>query len=242
LSRVKFQNQASGLANSLESLERRRLPRLFLSSEQFWYAQTRQLYAMSDISQEGFGFWLREPEDGVAFVVGFELDGMINLMRRKYPVKAQVCNVLPYHVGCKLVSPAENLVQGIADALSPARLGQELKAIPEPGALWYHGPMGTDLFFHQTKDGKYKDFIFYILQYFVQWEDEKGLITGGTHYASQGRCGPVNEGIFQKHTLELEPDAQPDSQKLAIAKTLILSSKLPSELRNWCVKSLDLSN
>ena len=92
---------------------------------------------MSDLSLEGFGFWLSDPDDGAGFVVGFLIEGVINLMRQKHKVKARVRSVMRDRIGCEFEASSPEIDHAISHALSPVRLGQEMKAMPT-------GTMGDD--------------------------------------------------------------------------------------------------
>jgi hypothetical protein len=71
---------------------------------------------------------------------------------------------------------------------------------------------------------------------FIQWDHEAGLSTGRTQPFDQRE---VTAGIVRFETMLLDTDPQLDAGKLSIAKTLILSSNLPQDLRNWCARKLE---
>jgi hypothetical protein len=46
-------------------------------------------------------------------------------------------------------------------------------------------------------------------------------------------------GVVRFETLLLKPDGRADRGKLNIAKSLVLSSNLPQDLKKWCVRQLE---
>jgi hypothetical protein len=221
--------------------ERRQLPRLCLSSEQFRLAPTGKVFSVSDLSIHGMGVWLLGREDLAFFSAGLSLEGTLNLNREKYSVQAKVRNLSPDRIGCEFVNVSETLAQALRQLLDPVVLGQELKPFPsgDMNQLWYHGPSSTDVVFRGLAQGQYQQFTVYALGAYVQWDKSEGLTTG--------RVRPSPEkseirGIIRHEALLLDPDLTPLPNKLSIAKTLILSSNLPPELKNWCVAQLDISH
>ena len=237
MKKTKTPKKTLEVAKPSQSSERRNLPRLILTTEQFRLNQNGKLFPMGDLSKKGMGFLLTEPEDRLLFIVGHSIEGILNLLRQRYPVKAKVRSVSADRVGCEFESPSADLIKAIDAVMDPKRLGESLKPMPAgvTGMLWYHGAMGTDLFFTRSVDGQYSSFTLYVFRDFVQWDREKDLQTGSTHGVSGAN---PSEGALRHQTLELKPDDAADPKKLDIAKTLILSSKLPLELQKWCIRHL----
>ena len=219
--------------------EKRSVPRLLLGLEQFRLSKMGKLFSLCDLSPKGMAFWISPTEDQGQFSVGLMLEGIINLMRQKYPVKARVRRLSRDRVGCEFEDISSELALAITELMNPVRIGQELKPRPglQKGKIWYQGPAGTDLLLLRSLDGQYQSLTLSVLNSFIQWESEEGLFTA--QIQSSGQSGPV-QGIVRLETLELEKDQTPDPTKLSIAKTVILSSKLPLELKNWCTRKLSL--
>jgi hypothetical protein len=224
-----------------QSEERRRLPRLNLSGEQFRLTQTGQMngkiFAVVDLSRNGMALRLIDSEDLRAFPVAGVVEGQLNLNRQKYQVSARVKNVRPDVVGCEF----ENLSVGIQDALKrcldPEFLGKELRPIPASGStLWYHGPSGTDVLLWRGVDGQYRKMTIYIQGNYIQWESDQGASTGRA-LISQERAEV--QGILRFETLMLMADQSPDSAKMKVAERLLLSSNLPQDLKTWCVRKFE---
>jgi hypothetical protein len=220
--------------------ERRRLPRLSLSAEQFRLSQTGKIYSVVDLSNHGMGLRILDRADFLLFPVATVIEGTLNLAGDKHPLKARVRRLGAETIGCEFEGNTPEL-QGIVDAfLSPQRLGAELKPIPssESGTLWYHGNSGTDLLFRRGTDGQYHRMTLYMLGSFVQWSAEDGLSTGRVRPSDQ-----VSEprGVMRLETLWLDADPQADLGKLAVAKTLVLSSNLPEDFKKWCTRKLEVS-
>jgi hypothetical protein len=217
--------------------ERRRLPRLNLSGEQFRLAQNGKVFSVTDLSTEGMALRILDREDLRLFPVAADIQGTLNLKGSKYPVKAVVRHLGSDLVGCEFAGLDSTVAAALTQFLDPAVLGHELKPIPaSDGALWYHGPSGTDLLLWRGVDGQYKRLTLYVLGSFVQWENDAGLSTGRAEVSEHDKS--EIRGVVRFETMLLDRDSLPDSGKLSVAKTLILSSNLPQDLKKWCVRQL----
>lgn len=218
--------------------ERRRLPRLTLTSEQFRLSKNNKVFSVCDISQQGMGLLLLDRADLDLFSVGAEIEGHLNLNREKYLVKARIRNISLERIGCEFESFPADAKKALDHLLNPEVLGRELKPIPSPGKnmLWYHGRSGTDLVLKRKTDGQYQGIILYVLGHFIQWDEETGLSTGRT---LPSKLRDEVRGIMRLETLFLESDTTCDPLKLKIAKTVILSSNLPQDLKSWCIRKME---
>ncbi|MEO5969995.1 MAG: hypothetical protein ABIQ95_08710 [Bdellovibrionia bacterium] len=233
---LESERSSSGMDRN-STRERRHLPRLSLSSEQFKHSETGKIFSVTDLSKKGMGLWLFEPEDLNLFWVGGHFEGTLNLKREKYQIQARVRNLNSDRIGCEFEKLSQSCADSIANFLNPATLGAELKLIPsvELDTLWYHGPSGTDLLIRRTADGQYHRITLYILGSFIQWDESEGLSTGRT---APTESHSEIRGIHRLETLYLDPDPTLDSEKLEIAKTVVLSSNLPLELKEkWKIFS-----
>jgi hypothetical protein len=226
-----------------ERREKRKKPRIHLSSEQFRIDQTGKLFSVVDLSHDGMAFRILNMADLTMLPVATEVSGILNLKGEKHSVKAQVKHLGPRVVGCQFIDLSASARAAIEKFLNPTELGRELKPIPssDSGVLWYHGPGGTDLLLSRAMDGRYHRMTLFVLGSYVQWDEETGSTTGCA-VSSEDRCDQRNEewGVVQFETMVLDPDAQPDPDKLSIAKEVILSSNLPQDLKKWCVRQLSL--
>ena len=220
--------------------ERRRLPRLNLTAEQFRLKQNGKIFAVADLGTEGMALRVLDREDLRHFPIAAHIEGVLNLHREKHPVKAFIVHIKADLVGCRFEALVDGTRAALQRFLDPAVLGHDLKPIPSSdlATLWYHGPSGTDLFLWRGVDGQYRKLALCVLGSFVQWDVGAGISTGRA-----GASGERSEvrGIMRFETLMLEPDSRPDQGKLNIAKTLVLSSNLPQELKKWCVRQFDHS-
>jgi hypothetical protein len=218
--------------------ERRRLPRLSLSGEQFRLSQNGKIFAVVDLSRNGMAFRLIDSGDLRIFSVAAVIQGQLNLKREKHAVTARVRNVRPDIVGCEFENLSPQTAEALKRFLDPDTLGQELRPIPatNQATLWYHGPSGTDLLLLRGVDGQYRRLTVYIQGNFIQWGSDEGVTTGKAH-SSEERS--EIQGIVRLETMMLEADTQPDPAKLSIAKSLLVSSNLPQDLKKWCVRQLD---
>lgn len=232
----------SGVAQ--EFGERRRRPRLNLAAEQFRLAANGKVFSVVDLSTEGMGLRVLDRTDFLLFPVAMRIEGTLKLKGSKYPVKARVARLGIDLVGCEFLELAPEAQSAIGRFLDPEVLGREIKPIPagDGGTLWYHGPSGTDLYLVRGMDGQYRRMTIYVLGSFVQWDVELGLATGSTE-PSKSLSSSEDElwGVVRQETLLMRDDKQPDSQKLKIAKALLLSSNLPQDLKKWCVRHLEIT-
>ena len=216
------------------------MPRLNLTTEQFRLSQNGKIFSVFDLSLGGMALRVLDRADLTVFTVGARVEGSLNLHREKYHVTARVRHVGTELVGCEFEELDAEVTAVLTQFFDPKALGQELRPIPaaENGALWYHGPSGTDLILWRGVDGQYRRFTLFVLGSYAQWETEVGTTTG--------RASPSFEksevrGVVRFETMLLEPDSRPDAGKLSIAKTLLLSSNLPQDLRGWCVRHLEIT-
>lgn len=221
--------------------ERRQLPRLCVTSEQFRLADQRKFYPVSDLSEGGMGLWIYDPEDLKTWRVGELRAGNLNFNRQKHSVEVRVRNISQDRVGCQFITLGEATRAALIQFLDPKALGMELKPIPVPipsmqmNTLWYHGPSGTDLLLKRWTDGQFQKLTLFLLGTFVQWDAQEGVTSGRT---LPSRWRSELHGIVRLETLHLFADAEPDPGKLSIAKKVILSSNLPKDLRTWCLRHL----
>ncbi|MFL5813199.1 MAG: PilZ domain-containing protein [Bdellovibrionia bacterium] len=226
-----------------DSREKRKKPRIHLSSEQFRVDQTGKLFSVVDLSMDGVAFRILDHADQVMVPIASEIAGILNLRGVKLPVRVQVKNIRSQVVGCQFIDLDASARTALEKFLDPAELGRELKPIPtaQGASLWYHGPGGTDLLFSRALDGRYHRFTLFVLGSFIQWDEESGATTGRAVSSEDRRDQRSEEwGAVQFETIVLDADTQPDRDKLSIAKDLILSSNLPQDLKKWCARQLTL--
>lgn len=234
-------------------IERRRLPRLSLSTEQFKLEVPNQgarvsksltqdlagkIFPIQDLSVSGMRLWSTDPEDLKLFPMDSVQAGHINLNREKFEVQVRVRRLGQDNVGLEFENPSQKLVQALESFLSPSLLAAALRPLPSSdfqNTLWYHGPSCTELLIKRAMDGHYNLLDIYLLGQFVHWDDADGLATG-TSVSSDQRSEV--QGILRIETLLLNRDPTPDGKKLGVAKKFILSSNLPLDLKTWCVRQL----
>jgi hypothetical protein len=190
-----------------------------------------------DLSQTGMAIKIVDPEDFLLFPVGRDIHGFLNLMREKYEVRGKVSRLAQDRVGCEFREISDSTSEALSQALDPERLGKALRPIPSPeqGLIWYHGPMGSDLLLWREPQGSIHRLIVFVHGLFVQWEEAQGLSTGSSLLSG----APLSTlGVVRLETLDLTPDRALNRDQLNIANRLILSSNLPTELKNWCVDRL----
>lgn len=221
------------------SAERRRLPRLNLSAEQFRLATNGKVFSVVDLSVSGMALRILDRQDFLLFPVAARIEGTLNLAGEKHPIAACVRHLGAETVGCEFEKISAETQTQLDRFLDPRRLGSELKPIPssEGGTLWYHGPSGTDLLLKRSADGQYHWMTLYVLGSFVQWVEGSGVSTGRVRASDEQS---ELRGVLRFETLWLDADAHADPGKLAVAKTLILSSNLAEDFKKWCTRKLEV--
>lgn len=213
--------------------ERRLLPRLTLSGEQFRLSVNGKVFGVVDLSQEGMALRLIEQSDRLLFPVGTRFSGSLNLNRTKFALDAQVRNLRGEQVGCQFVQIPEELRQELVQWLDPASLGASLRPMPSGASsdsIWYHGRSGTEVMvWPQGDSGPARVLVLLWGREFVEWDASRGVLTGEVKASDQG--DPFH-GVLRWTPEWLHADLSPDPSKLKIAKTLLISSKLPEEWKH----------
>lgn len=219
--------------------ERRRMPRLTLTTEQFKMQRNGKVYPVADLSLGGMAIRVLDPADFVLFTVGSDVEGLINLHRNKYPVIAKVKNIRHEVVGCEFLGLGTQTIEALHQAFNPETLGKEIKPMPasEGASLWFHGPSGTDILLWRGTDGQYKRLSVFLLGSYIQWDEESGLTTG--------RALPTEEqaevrGALRFETLDLVKDPQVDLGRVELARALLESTSIGQDLKTWCSRKLSL--
>lgn len=231
----------SSTESKSRDFERRRVPRLNLTTEQFRLTlddHNGKIFSVADISSNGMALRVLERADLHLFPVGRKISGILNLRREKYSIQANVRHLGGEIVGCSFEGLGAVASEALRQFLDPALLGRELKPIPssEAGTLWYYGPSGTHLLFWRGTDGQYRRFAASVLGTYAQWEVSAGVSTGRMSFSSE----PSEiRGVVRFETMLLDKDEKPDWNKISVAKTLILNSVLSQDLKNWCVRHLE---
>jgi hypothetical protein len=217
--------------------ERRRVARLNVTTEQFRLTKTGKIFSVADLSIEGMALRMLDPQDLIHFALGDMIEGTLNLRREKHLVRARVRRMTADRVGLQFEDLESSSREALLLFFDPAVLGSELRPVPsnEEGTIWYHGPSGTDLMLRRKVDGQFERLLLVLMGSYVQWEEGLGVATGSV--SSSNERGQI-EGVVRLETLVFAPDSHPDRGKLEIAKTLILSSNLPQDLKKWCARQL----
>ena len=217
--------------------ERRRVPRLSVTGEQFRLTLSGKIFSVVNLSMEGMAIRILERDDLIAFPVGVHVEGIINVRRKKYSVRGRVRNLCGDVVGFEFDGLESTVTDALRMHLDPVELGKELRPIPaSDGATWYHGPSGTDLLLWRGVDGEFRRMTLFILGNYIHWDAENGIITG---LAEPSEQPDEIRGVVRFETVILKPDSALDSSKLKIAKTLILSSNLSQDLQKWCIRKFE---
>lgn len=226
-------------------VERRKIPRVSLSSEQFRLASNGKIFAVADLSAEGMALRLLSFEDRVLFPLGTAIDGWLNIDRRKHRVKADVRNIRGEYVGCEFSELGSEVRAELSRWLDPIELGQTLRLMPTPvgfgGAamewIWHSGRSGTAVLGKVTPgiDGANREELEKVVvvlwgTQFVEWCLGKKPTTGAVKFVDDR--GAV-QGVFRVAPEWFETDSAIDPVKLNIARKLLEHSKLPESWKRW---------
>jgi hypothetical protein len=230
--------ETPGPSRPARDSERRKMPRLTLAYEQFRLAENGKLFAVADLSVGGMALRVIDREDLAVLPVGRHVEGVLSLKGRRFQVGAQVRHIQGDLVGFRFEELGPGAPKAIRSYIDPAFLGAALRPMPltDSGAIWYHAPSGTDLVLWRGHDGQYHRMALCVLGTIVQWEEGSGLSTGRTDPARSQAA--EERGLVQFETMVFEPDSAPDTDKLAVAKTLMVSSNLSEDLKKWCLRRL----
>lgn len=214
--------------------ERRRLPRLSLTSEQFRLTANGKIFSVADLSEEGMALRVLEKNDFHLFPVGMAIEGTLKVSARKVSVKARVKHLGPDLIGCQFEQLDPSAIETLKALLDPSVLAKDLRLTPaashDMGTLWYHGTSGTDVIVRHGKGGTIDGLSVFVFGTYVQWDIARGLETGVARSADQR---DEVHGVVRLETMILDRDSANDPGKLKVAKTLILSSNLPEDLKKF---------
>ena len=223
------------------AMNRRRVPRLNLATEQFRLNVNGKVFSVANLSMDGMGIRILDEEDLIFFIIGSVVPGTLSIHREKVPVHLQIRHIRRDMIGGQFENLSEQSAVILRNFLDPGFLGRELRPLQtnEKDLIWYHGPSGTEFFLWRGVDGQYYQMVLLIYGNFIQWAHEKGLLTGRAAFSHEAS---EIQGVFRLETVIFDQDETIDFEKLDIAKLLILSSNLPHELKKWCERHLEVQN
>lgn len=216
---------------------KRRVPRLRLTNDQFKLNRTGKVFGVYDVSEDGIGLKLLDHEDLAHFTLGSTVEGMLKFFEEYFPLKLKVSFVDPTRVGLQFQSGNKEFSKRLSELLSPEHLGSDLKLIPLDGGrgFWFHGHASTDFLVARNQQGAFLGFTLQVLGMAIRYRPDEGLTTG---WIKSIEKEPEISGLIEVGQLSLEPDALPDSEKLSVAKKFILGSNLPEDIKTWAFQML----
>lgn len=216
---------------------KRRVPRLRLTSDQFKLNRTGKVYGVFDVSEDGIGLKLIDNEDLAVFTLGSTVEGILKFFDEYFTLKLKVSFVHPSRVGLRFETPNTQFTRRLGELLSPEHLGSDLKLIPIDGGrgFWFHGRASTDFLVARTPQGALLGFTLQMLGMAIRYRPDEGLTTG---WIKSIEKEPEISGLIEVGQLSLEPDSQPDLEKLSVAKKFILGSNLPEDIKTWAFQKL----
>ena len=238
-----------GPASADPDVERRRIPRVSLPSEQFRLASNGKIFAVADLSSDGMALRLLSLDDRVLFPIGASVDGWLNIDRRKHRISAAVRNIRGEYVGCEFADLGSEVQSELGRWLNPAHLGQTLRLMPTPvgfgtGSLdwvWHHGRSGTEVLVKlgdgaRAPDDRTPEKMVVVLwgTHFVEWTRGLAPVSGSVKFADDR--GAV-QGVFRVAPELFHSDSALDPAKLNLARTLVAHSKLPEAWKAWAAET-----
>lgn len=219
------------------SPERRRVPRLHLTQEQFRLDANGKVFSVLDLSMGGMGIKIIDGADHVFFTMGASFSGMLKLREKKVRLHAVARHVRKDMVGAEFETLPDESLHALKEALDPGCIGRGMRPFPCPDgrATWYHGTSGADFLVWRGLDGARTRLGLFLLGSFVQWEETEGLTTGQT---LAGEDPLEGRGVIGFETLLLEKDEKPDPEKLRLVRALLLQVSCPEELRDWSLRKV----
>ena len=234
--------ESSGTPPEKPGSEKRLLPRLTVSFEQFKLASNGKLFSVADLSIKGMALRVSERDDLYLFSVGASVFGTLNLRRVKYAIEGRVRHIGRDLVGVEFTALSDEVETALKRILDPVTLGQELKPIPTGDmSIWYCGPSGSEFLItrdmNSESDSKATRLTIVALGCLIVWDENRGLSTGVVKSSFEES---QVQGAARYETMLYDQDAAIDSQKIEIARTLIYHSGLQSELKKWALRHLEI--
>lgn len=216
---------------------KRRVPRLRLTSDQFKLNRTGKVFGVYDVSEDGIGLRIIENEDLTFFTLGSTVEGILKFFEEFFPLKLKVSFLDPARVGLQFESTNEKFVTRLRELLSPEHLGSDLKLIPIDGGrgFWFHGRASTDFLVARNQQGAFLGFTLQMLGMAIRYRPDEGVTTG---WIKSVEKEPEISGLIEVGQVSLDADSVPDAEKLNVAKKFILGSNLPEDIKTWAFEKL----
>ena len=227
--------------------ERRRFPRVILGHEHF--RANGRLYAVLDLSVSGMALRISDTDDFGTWAVGRRLQGTLGVLGKHVSLGVVVRNVASAPGGGGIVGLQFEDPLGTGGQIDhsqwPELWGAQLRPIPHTaasGELWFHGGAGVDVFFNADA----RLVLILMGDRFIRLTEKGGAETGSTKRTVRGG-GSVDRdnGVIQWEERELTADSssRPEAvtqtaAQLAVAKRLLLSSKIPEPARGGMLSLL----
>ncbi len=218
--------------------ERRRLPRILLTDEQFRLeAPGGKVFGVLDCSEEGFSVRLIDSSDLLLFTLGSTVKGILKLGEERVRVSARVKGLGLDRAGLQFFECEPAALQKVGNYTDPARLGKalELRPHPDPKLQWYAGPSGASV---------------------LAWPNERILVVVHGAYVQirmpagtgveTGLVGDIlhrvrGGNILREEWAELKADSKQDPEKLEMARLLVSGSIIPAPLQKQILGELSHS-
>jgi hypothetical protein len=213
--------------------EKRLLPRLTVSHEVYRDSRSGKFFAVADLTRRGMAIRVIDRADFFHFMIGADIEGILNIRREKFQVAGKVRHLGKDLVGIEFTPLPASVEHALASYLDPVILGQDLRAVPTgDDSMLYASTSGTEVLFVRDRAGRCIRLTVMILGSLVQWEQSNGLRTGTIRNSYEES---LNTGVTRLDTMLFDEDRSIDPQKLNLAKQLISSSNLSEEMKKFCL-------
>ena len=229
------------IKTDFEQLEKRVLPRYPLCYLTFKETEGR-VFEVREISLTGMQLCLKNGD--IEYGEGGPIKGSLHWIGQNLDIQGEVRWVKGNRLGLSFEG-GESFSKIVGLFMSPENIATHMKAIPfleleyEIPAnldLWFRADGPADLFIWKYNDEALFKFQIILMNYFVEWEDGVGLITG-TVRTQRSLDNPLSE----QDEVVFKVDEQRVESKLQFARdvvTNISEEKLDSTIKNFLTRKL----
>jgi len=214
-------------------VDKRQIPRLRLSTSEFFkLEENHKVYAVHDISDEGFSIRILDPEDLAFYQIGKKINGELKVKNEKYSIQAEVRHTTHDVIGLFFKNPSELFLDVLKKLLNYNELAKELKEVPsfvKGNERWFRSHSLMNLVCSKNK------IFFHWGSHYVQWTERDGLETGEAFVTSEPG---IQDGVVQMESLIIYKDITINIEKINESRQILVNSSLSEEVRKKCLDHL----
>ena len=175
--------------NQEKSLLHRRVPRFPLPKEKikFFLEESEKIFAVRDLSLGGLSISLLEHGESLLFVPNEMYKAELKINEKPILLELSVVRISAWAVGFAIENLAEADREHFVEFLDPIQIGRSLRSVDSKVApelvgegisRWYHGDIGTDIFFWNDARGGVERALFCLGDEFWEWTQNEAPRTG----------------------------------------------------------------